>query len=111
MKKYILAIALFISACLPAYADSTAKMGEDWQKISIYDVKNPAVLFGEDWAALASGNKDSLNAMTIGWGQFGMLWGVLLLRFMWHRKDIPMNLCRKMNILRLSVFLKLKKKL
>lgn len=75
MKKYILAIALFISACLPAYADSTAKMGEDWQKISIYDVKNPAVLFGEDWAALASGNKDSLNAMTIGWGQFGMLWG------------------------------------
>lgn len=75
MKKYILAIALFISACLPAYADSTAKIGEDWQKISIYDVKNPAVLFGEDWAALASGNKDSLNAMTIGWGQFGMLWG------------------------------------
>lgn len=29
MKKYILALTLFISACLPAYTGSTAKIGED----------------------------------------------------------------------------------
>ena len=50
------------------------KMGPEWQKISIEDVKNPVALFHKDWAALAAGNKDSMNAMTIGWGTIGVLW-------------------------------------
>ena len=72
VKKFILTAALVLFAAQPVMAEE--KMSEDWEKISIDDVKNPAVLFGKDWAALAAGNKDGMNAMTIGWGQFGMLW-------------------------------------
>lgn len=51
------------------------KMSDEWQKISIDEVKNPVTLFHDDWAALAVGKEGDMNAMTIGWGQFGMLWG------------------------------------
>ena len=45
------------------------------QKTSLQDVKNPATLFGEDRVVLTVGNSQKINAMTIGWGQFGTLWG------------------------------------
>ena len=32
-------------------------------------------LFGEKWALLTAGTKDSFNSMTIGWGGMGTLWG------------------------------------
>ena len=73
MKKIISAVFL-LTLAFPAYAETPAAMSSDWEKISIYDVKNPSELFGEDWAALAAGNAESMNAMTIGWGQFGTLW-------------------------------------
>ena len=31
--------------------------------------------FGEKWALLTAGTKDSFNSMTIGWGGMGTLWG------------------------------------
>lgn len=75
MKKYILSFVTTLLFCISAQAAEPNKMNSLWQKISIYDVKNPATLFGEDWAALAVGNTQKMNAMTIGWGQFGTLWG------------------------------------
>ena len=71
MKKRALLFALATMFCLPLRAQ---EMGKEWEKISIYDIKNPAVLFGEDWALVAAGTQDNMNAMTIGWGQFGILW-------------------------------------
>lgn len=73
MKKLTL-WALLLAYCMPAHAVTPYQMSDSWEQISIYDVKNPADLFGEDWAALAAGNAESMNAMTIGWGQFGTLW-------------------------------------
>lgn len=43
------------------------------QKTSLQDVKNPATLFGEDRVVLTVGNSQKIDAMTIGWGQFGIL--------------------------------------
>ncbi|MBR1777174.1 MAG: flavin reductase family protein [Alphaproteobacteria bacterium] len=68
----IITLLMFSSA---AYAeDGKSVMEERWKKISLADVKNPVTLFQKDWAALASGNKDKMNAMTIGWGSIGVLW-------------------------------------
>ncbi len=46
------------------------------KKIAIKDIElNPFITFGENWAALATGNiEDGYNAMTIAWGHFGTLW-------------------------------------
>lgn len=38
--------------------------------------KNPFTFFDGDGLLLAAGKKDSMNAMTIGWGQLGTLWGM-----------------------------------
>ena len=71
MKKraFLFALMTFFHLPLPVQG-----VENSWEEISIYDLKNPAVLFGEDWALLAAGNQESMNAMTIGWGQFGILW-------------------------------------
>lgn len=74
MKKLILVLTVLMLCGLSVYAQDSNKMGSDWEKISIEEVKNPAILFGKDWAALAAGNQEKMNAMTIGWGQFGRLW-------------------------------------
>ena len=75
IKKYVFAVAMLLCGISAVHAKDTNSMSADWQKISIYQVKNPATLFGEDNAALAVGKSGNMNAMTIGWGQFGTLWG------------------------------------
>jgi flavin reductase (DIM6/NTAB) family NADH-FMN oxidoreductase RutF len=48
---------------------------DKWMKIDPkYIQDNPVSLFGQEWVALATGNKDKMNAMTIGWGTLGSLW-------------------------------------
>ena len=46
------------------------------KEISIKDIKlNPVTMFGDNWAVLTAGNKNSgCNAMTIAWGNIGTLW-------------------------------------
>lgn len=56
-----------------APADTTA--AGEWREIAPEEIKNAVELFGKDWMALAAGKKDSLNAMTVGWGTVGQLWG------------------------------------
>ena len=38
--------------------------------------QNPFTLFGKDWMLLAAGDSSKFNAMTIGWGEIGNLWGL-----------------------------------
>lgn len=58
---------------ITAVADSTG-FG-DWHSIKPEEIKNPVTLFSSDWMALAAGKKGDLNAMTVGWGTLGVLWG------------------------------------
>jgi len=46
----------------------------NWIIIEPTEVKNAVELFDVDWMALAAGNEDAFNAMTISWGQMGELW-------------------------------------
>ncbi len=49
----------------------------EWKQISPQDIADNAVtLFKDDWMALAAGRQgEDMNAMTIGWGGIGVLWG------------------------------------
>ena len=75
IKNITITAVVAVFCMMTSVVDSKAEMSGDWQKISLNDVKNPATLFGEDWAALAAGKEGNMNSMTIGWGQFGVLWG------------------------------------
>ncbi len=47
-----------------------------WKIIEPEEIKdNPFNLLANDWMALATGTEDNMNAMTIAWGGFGVLWG------------------------------------
>lgn len=49
----------------------------EWRKIDPAAIPdNPVALFGKDWMALAAGREGDFNAMTIGWGGLGTLWGM-----------------------------------
>ena len=45
------------------------------REISFRDLKiNPMTMFGDEWLALAAGNEDGWNAMTVAWGHLGSIW-------------------------------------
>ncbi len=49
---------------------------KEWQRIDPTELhENPFTLFN-DALALSVGNKEKMNAMTIGWGGLGVLWGM-----------------------------------
>lgn len=56
-------------------SDSIASENAEWKEISPCDIKNAVELFDHDWMALAVGNEEDMNAMTISWGAIGELWG------------------------------------
>lgn len=63
-------------AVFPAATKENNIMDErKWQAIEPTRVKNVVELFNDDWMALAAGDKDGMNAMTVSWGQMGELWG------------------------------------
>lgn len=45
-----------------------------FEELSISELKVSPDAFGRDWMALAVGNGNSYNAMTIAWGNIGSLW-------------------------------------
>lgn len=79
MKKLnylILAVLAAAAVARPLQAAETeTAMSSEWKKIPITEVKNPVSLFRDDWMALAVGKEGDMNAMTVGWGQIGVLWG------------------------------------
>lgn len=47
-----------------------------FKKIKPSELKgNTFKMFADDWALVTAGNVDAYNTMTIGWGDFGVLWG------------------------------------
>lgn len=83
--KYIPFIAL---AALPALsascggsetpkpaAESEDMTQKSWVEIAPREIKgNPICLFEDEWFALAAGNSEDMNLMTIAWGSLGELW-------------------------------------
>lgn len=58
-----------------AQASKTAGNGE-WRSVPAAELsENPFTLFSDDWMVLACGVEGDVNAMTIGWGGLGILWG------------------------------------
>ena len=61
--------------------DSRAGLLEGWEgsmdmrEISYKDLQlNPMTMFGDEWLALAAGNEQGWNAMTVAWGHLGAIW-------------------------------------
>jgi flavin reductase (DIM6/NTAB) family NADH-FMN oxidoreductase RutF len=72
----IAAIALF-TACQQNKGEQAASKSETkatWTKIEPQDIENPIHLFAERHVAIATGQGDSVNAMTVSHGSIGQLW-------------------------------------
>lgn len=72
----VLAVALLVLASsVPALAQNMEERG--WTRVDPQEIQdNPVALFGKSNMALAVGEPDDLNAMAIGWGGLGTLWGL-----------------------------------
>lgn len=69
------ALALGQAACTHAPA-AAGTGGAEWKRIEPAEIAvNPIVKVGTEWMALAAGREGDMNAMTIGWGTWGVLWG------------------------------------
>lgn len=45
-----------------------------WKAIEPDQIRNTVSMLRNDWMALAVGKEGDMNAMTIGWGDLGVLW-------------------------------------
>lgn len=73
--KLIALLAVVMAACSQAPATTEAD-AEAWKEIDPKEwADNPIVKVGSEWMALAAGREGDMNAMTIGWGTWGVLWG------------------------------------
>ena len=72
----IAAVALF-TACQHNKGEQASNKSEakaTWMKIEPQDIENPIHLFAERHVAIATGQGDSVNAMTVSHGSIGQLW-------------------------------------
>lgn len=87
MKRSFLGFTIAVSVAAFSSCTFHAKVSYDKENsdtssvLKQFDVrsewkKNPFTFFDGDGLLLAAGKKDSMNAMTIGWGQLGTLWGM-----------------------------------
>ena len=81
MKKQVLMIAIaavaLFAACQQNKSEQTATKNETetaWTKIEPQDIENPIRLFAERHVAIATGQGDTVNAMTVSHGSIGQLW-------------------------------------
>lgn len=78
MKKTIFTLIAALTLCGAAEAQSPAAdlEAEGWKRISPKELTdNPFVKVGDEWMAVAAGEADDMNAMTISWGSWGIFWG------------------------------------
>ena len=69
-----IAALCFVAAGCSENSDALHKEG--WRKIEPKELTDsPIVKVGSEWMALAAGNGEDMNAMTISWGTWGVLWG------------------------------------
>ena len=70
------AVLLACSGNNNAGEPQTSADSASWKQIDPKELAdNPIVKVGSEWMALAAGNETDFNAMTIGWGTWGVLWG------------------------------------
>lgn len=74
----VFSAALSLTSCSSSAASADAQPSSE---LKAFDVRsewkrNPFTFFDGDGLLLAVGKKDNMNAMTIGWGQLGSLWGM-----------------------------------
>lgn len=72
-------VAFVLAAALPLAGGVLAgdTPPEGWRRIEAAEIaENPVLLFGKGWFGLAAGTAEDMNAMTIGWGGLGTLWGM-----------------------------------
>ena len=70
----VLTLLLF-SCSSRTNSEQTSRLGA-WKRIEPAALTdNPIVKVGSEWMALAAGKEGDMNAMTIGWGTWGVLWG------------------------------------
>ena len=81
MKKQVLMIAIaavsLFTACQQNKGEQAATKNETkatWVKIEPQDIENPILLFAKRHVAIATGQGDSVNAMTVSHGSIGQLW-------------------------------------
>ena len=86
MKKQVLMIAIaavaLFTACQQNKGEQAASKSETkptWTKIEPQDIENPIHLFAERHVAIATGQGDSVNAMTVSHGSIGQYTHELLM--------------------------------
>ena len=64
------------TAEVPPVEITTTTSNGEWRKITPEGItSNTFSLINSQWLALAAGGEGDMNAMTISWGGFGILWG------------------------------------
>lgn len=73
--SFVVAFSFFLALVSQSRAGESELAG--WRRIQAAEIPdNPVKLFGQDWMILAAGKEGDMNAMTIGWGGMGVLWGM-----------------------------------
>ena len=78
MKRLIIMLAaVALAGCAQRNSTAASAVSDgEWRAISPKEwADNPVVKVGDEWMALAAGHQGDMNAMTIGWGTWGVLWG------------------------------------
>ncbi|MBP3717491.1 MAG: flavin reductase [Paludibacteraceae bacterium] len=74
----VFSAALSLTSCSSSAASADAQPSSELKAFEVRSEwkRNPFTFFDGDGLLLAVGKKDNMNAMTIGWGQLGSLWGM-----------------------------------
>ena len=68
-------IAFMISMLVVSVSSWAQTMSAEWKSMKPEELQcKPVDLFANQWMALAMGNKEKMNSMTIAWGTIGELW-------------------------------------
>ena len=70
------AATALLAGCAERKAATQTAESQEWKAVTAKEIiDNPIVKVGDEWMALAAGREGDMNAMTIGWGTWGVLWG------------------------------------
>lgn len=77
MKCKIIALIAALCSVFAGCSETSDALHKDgWRRIEPKELTDsPIVKVGSEWMALAAGNAEDMNAMTISWGTWGVLWG------------------------------------
>ena len=72
----VVLLTIVMSSCSSQSRNTRDAKDLEWKHIEPKELSdNPIVKIGEEWMLLSSGEAGDMNAMTIGWGTWGVLWG------------------------------------